>query len=103
MIEGHQGVITSVCWSRNGRCLVTGGMDKTIRLWEFVNGQAIAKFEGHQGKVSGVAFPGPGRTVASASRDTTILVWDATLGSSLQSERLEVAMMNRLWDEFGFR
>ncbi len=96
---GHQGVVTSIGWSANGRCLVTGGVDRTVRLWEFVNGQMIAKWDGHQGEVSAAAFHPLGRRVTSASCDTTLLVWDTTLGTSLDPKGLDPANLDQLWDD----
>jgi WD40 repeat protein len=102
-LEGHQGVVYGICWSTNGRCLVSAGFDKTVRLWEFVNGQQIAKWTGHDGEVSAVAFHPLGRKVVSASRDTTLLIWDATTmgldGKLPNIQGLNVQEMDQFWKE----
>jgi len=97
LLEGHQGVVNDIAWSANGRCLVSAGMDKTVRLWEFVNGQPIARWEGHQGQVSAVAFHPLGRKVVSASRDTTLLVWDVTLATPQEPRNLDADTLDQLW------
>jgi WD40 repeat protein len=102
-LEGHQGVVYGITWSPNGRCLASAGFDKTVRLWEFVNGQPIAVWTGHQGEVSGVAFHPSGRKVVSASRDTTVMVWDATVlgldGKLPDVKGLDVPTMDQLWKD----
>ena len=92
-------MVTSIGWSRNGRCLVSGGVDKTVRLWEFVNGQTIARWEGHLGEVSGVAFHAWAGTSCRPAAIPTLLVWDVTLGTSLEQRRLEAATLDQLWDD----
>jgi hypothetical protein len=92
-------VVNSLAWSANGRCLVSGGMDGTVRLWEFVNGQQIAGWKGHQGEVAAVAFHPGRRQVVSAGHDTTLLVWDTTLGTALAARGLEAAALDGLWED----
>jgi WD40 repeat protein len=102
-LDGHQGVVNAVAWSINGRCLVTAGFDKTVRVWEFNNGQPIFTWTGHDGEASAVAFHPLGRMVVSGSRDTTLLVWDATglglAGKVAETKQLDVPAFDALWKE----
>lgn len=102
-LEGHQGVVYSLAWSINGRCLASAGFDRTVRVWEFVNGQQIASWVGHQGEVSAIAFHPHGRKVVSASHDTTLLVWDATMmgdgGNLPKVNNLEPLALDQMWKE----
>ncbi len=41
---GHAGFVLAVDFSRDGRFVVTGGMDGTVRLWEAGTGREIRKF-----------------------------------------------------------
>ena len=102
-LDGHRGVINSLAWSINGRCLVSAGFDKTVRVWEFSNGQPISIWPGHTGEVTSVAFHPSGRLIVSGSRDTTLLVWDA-VGSGLAgklnaSAPKDITALNALWNE----
>jgi WD40 repeat protein len=94
LLEGHIGVVNALAWSANGRCLASAGFDKTVRTWEFVNGQPIALWPGHLGEATAVAFHPSGRTVISGGRDTSLLVWDATGG--LRGKLPEVKELNEV-------
>ena len=102
-LDGHRGVVNSVAWSVNGRCLVSAGFDKTVRVWEFGNGQPISNWPGHAGEVTAVAFHPAGRLVVSGSRDTSLLVWDAIglgLGGKLsEPPPMDITALNTLWSD----
>ena len=36
-LDGHRNIITQVEFNKEGEFLVTGGYDKTVRVWEVVN------------------------------------------------------------------
>ncbi|WP_017719281.1 AAA-like domain-containing protein [Kamptonema formosum] len=74
-LTGHQGVVTSVCISPDGRTLATGSNDRTARLWD-LSGNQIAEFTGHQGRVWSVCISPDGRTLATGSNDRTARLWD---------------------------
>jgi hypothetical protein len=65
-----------VAFAPDGRTLVSGHRDWTVRLWEVATGQERRRFLGHRGEVAHLAFAPDGRTFASAAMDQTVLVWD---------------------------
>jgi WD40 repeat protein len=74
--SGHTGSVACLAVVPDGSLLVTGGEDKTVRIWEVTSGKQLRAFQGHLGKVSAVAARGDGKQVASASEDGAIRVWD---------------------------
>jgi len=81
IIYGHTQGISSVAFSPDGRHIVSGSWDMTIRVWDAETGEVIAgPFEGHDDGVSSVAFSPDGRHIVSGSNDKTIRVWDAETG-----------------------
>jgi WD40 repeat protein len=79
----HRGEITSLAFSGNGRIVVTGGRDRTARVWRTASGRRPRDLEGHRGQVLGVAIAPDGSTVATASSDGTARVWDTVSGVHL--------------------
>ena len=76
--EGHTGLITSTAFSPDGRLVVSGSRDRTVRLWSVPQGQALATFSGHTEPVTGVAFHPTGRWIASSSADGAVRAWDVS-------------------------
>jgi RNA polymerase sigma factor (sigma-70 family) len=93
------GPITSrLSFSRDGRTIVTGHGDNTVRLWETVTGAERACFIGHHGAVGIATLSRDDRTLASGSADTTILVWDAT-GGARSDAALSAQQLQELWTD----
>jgi len=71
----HQGGVQTVDWSPDGRRLVTGSMDGTLKLWDAASGRPILTLR-HDGRVAGVAFtPDGSRIVSSGDGATAIRIW----------------------------
>jgi WD40 repeat protein len=76
-LAGPPQQVRTIAFAPDGKSLVSGGDDATVRLWELATGEERHVFRGHQAGVTAVAFSPDGDTIASASRDTTLLLWDA--------------------------
>jgi WD40 repeat protein/uncharacterized caspase-like protein len=74
------GLVSSVAISSDGRFIVSGAYDKTVRLWDTTNGKLLRTFTGHTAAVASVAFAPDGRTIASGGSDNLIKLWDVASG-----------------------
>ena len=67
-----------------GKRIVSGGGDKTVRVWDADTGQPIGPpLTGHTDSVSSVAFSPDGNRIVSGSDDNTVRVWDAATGQPI--------------------
>ncbi len=55
-LKGHYSYVTSVAFSPDGKQVVSGSYDTTVRLWDAVTGAALQTFKGHSSYVRSVAF-----------------------------------------------
>lgn len=54
--RSYYGGLTCVCWSPDGKYVVTGGEDDLITVWSFLERRVVARGLGHKSWVSVVAF-----------------------------------------------
>ena len=83
----HNGAITSLSFSRDGRTLAAGSDDKTIKLWRVRDAKVLWTSKGHAAAVNAVAFNpnGQSTSIASGSSDQTIKLWSARDGKILRT------------------
>jgi WD40 repeat protein len=73
---GHTSYVNSVAFSPDGRQILSGSGDNSIKLWDVAAGWEIKTFSGHTGFVYSVAFSPDGRQILSGSWDGTFRKWD---------------------------
>jgi len=69
-----------MAFSPNGKLVVSGSHDHTVRVWDAATGSSLYTLEGHSDWVNAVAFSADGKLVASGSDDSTVRLWDTARG-----------------------
>jgi WD40 repeat protein len=89
--RGHEGYIQSLVVSPDGKIAVTGGVDRTIRIWEIPTARELARWEAHDSAVTALAFSPDGATLVSGSVQGAIKLWN------LPAIRRQLAGMGLDW------
>jgi WD40 repeat protein len=84
-LKGHASHVQALAASPDGRHLISGSADSTIKVWDLRSKKLIRTIHGHGSPVLAVAFTSDGRHLISASADATIGVWDWESGEIVRS------------------
>jgi WD40 repeat protein len=74
-----------VAYSPDGRYLVSGSLNTSVRVWDVSTEEAVNMPEGHTAQVRTVAYSPDGKHIVSGSDDKTLRVWELPTG---QMERV---------------
>lgn len=81
--ESYFGGFQCVCWSPDGKFVLTGGEDDLVTVWAPREGRIVARCQGHTSFVTGLAWDpwrwsGDDRTYrfASVGEDCKMILWD---------------------------
>ena len=83
-LEGHT-FTTAYClaWTADGKTLISGSEDNSIRTWNTTTWQHINVLTGHTDFVYDIALSPNGRILASASWDDTAQLWNLENGQPI--------------------
>ena len=80
---GHLRRVTAVAFHPDGKSVISGSLDGTIKQWDSTTGAEIRSIAAHEKVIHDVCFNKDGSKIASASADKKIKVWDVESGNEI--------------------
>ncbi len=93
-LHGHEEAVSGVAFSPDGRRIVSGSGDKTLKVWDAETGTETLTLRGHERRVRDVAFSPDGGRIVSADLHGHELVWDVETGQPAQEARRPATIPN---------
>ena len=109
-LQGNTGIVFSIAFSPDGKWVVSGNSDQTVRMWNTETGELVHTLRGHSFQVYRVVFRPDGKTIISVSpalldnkpwlSQMEMIVRDASTGRQL--DRTIAAYADLLWGGVAF-
>jgi WD40 repeat protein len=95
IFRGHQGAVTAAQFTPDGQLIVSGSLDRTLKLWDVLTGQCDQTLVGHSdliftllaASVQLADEPSARLTAFSGSLDESIKLWDLQANKCWQTLR----------------
>ncbi|MDR2115466.1 MAG: protein kinase [Planctomycetaceae bacterium] len=76
---GHEDTVTALTFSSDGRFALSGGSDRTMRLWELPSGRCLRTFVSLGGAVDAVHFGSNNQFALSLIAGGSLRLWDISI------------------------
>ncbi|CAN6600348.1 hypothetical protein TRVA0_001S08724 [Trichomonascus vanleenenianus] len=94
LIDAHSGAIHVVKFNTNGNYVLSGGQDRTVKLWNPRTKKLISSYHLHNREVLDLSISYDGEKFASVGGDTTAFLWDVSSGKTVARFSGHLARIN---------
>ena len=84
-LRGHLSGILCVAISSNGQRIVSGSLDRTVKVWDGATTECLHTLEGHPSAVWAIAISGQGTRIVSGDDYGIVCLWDANEGTCMRT------------------
>ncbi|KAH8797291.1 WD40-repeat-containing domain protein [Flagelloscypha sp. PMI_526] len=77
--------VRTIALSPDGKHIVSGSDDTTVRIWDAESGKRLHTLVGHTQSVNSIVFSPDGKRIVSGSEDRTVRIWNAESGKQLRT------------------
>lgn len=81
-------MITCIQFSVDGKHIVTGSRDMTLKLWSLTRGELVRTMKGHNGELLSVKISPTKRLIVSSSKEKDLMVWGFEKGNEISRSKL---------------
>ncbi|AFY39929.1 WD-40 repeat-containing protein [[Leptolyngbya] sp. PCC 7376] len=81
--DGNHAPAWSLDFNRSGTRLISGGVDRNLRIWDLENYQLLQRLSGHNDWIWSVTYSPDNQIIASGDESGLIILWD---GNSFQQK-----------------
>ncbi len=85
LLLSHAQWDNAVAITNDGRCVLSGSHERTLKLWDLRTGELVRSFAGHTDFVHAVALAPDDRHALSGSSDQTVRLWELATGRLLHA------------------
>ncbi|MBO1054810.1 MAG: hypothetical protein HEQ25_23335, partial [Dolichospermum sp. DET73] len=82
-LSGHSESVQAVAVTADGKRVISGSSDNTVKVWNLETGEEQLTLSGHSNSVQAVAVTADGKRVISGSWDNTVKVWNLETGEEI--------------------
>ncbi|CED84580.1 Conserved WD40 repeat-containing protein [Phaffia rhodozyma] len=93
-LSSHIGSVNIVRYNAGAKYCLSGGTDRTIRLWNPTSGKEIKCYKEHAYEVLGICVTPDNSKFASCGGDKSVLFWDVTTGSVIRKFQRHTSKVN---------
>lgn len=88
--SGHISNVYCINFSPNSRFVVTGGMDKTVRIWDRSLAQEFRVLYGHTHSIWKAVYTSDNKHIISVDEQGTLIVWSHATGEIVNRIKLDM-------------
>lgn len=93
-IQCCQGAVRAVRYNTDGEYCLTGGADKTVKLWNPMKKLLLKSYVGHGFEVADVRASFDNSQLCSGGLDKIVILWDVATGASARRFRFHAGRIN---------
>jgi DNA-binding beta-propeller fold protein YncE len=83
VLGGHEDVVNSIAFDRDGKRLLSASYDRTARIWDVSSGKSLRTLTMHSDFVLAAAFSPDGKHVYTGSKDHSVRMTEAESGKGV--------------------
>jgi WD40 repeat protein len=84
-LTGHTKAVTTLMVTPDGRTVISGSVDKMVKVWDLSTGKCIRTYVGHNNAITALAVTPDGQKLLSTGSDHILKVWDLDRGDCLHT------------------
>ncbi|MGB8321751.1 MAG: GAF domain-containing protein [Candidatus Acidiferrum sp.] len=84
-LQGHSGWVTGLAFTPDGRRLVSGSWDQTVKMWDVSTGLPVGVVSNNIHYVQALASSRDGRWIAAENSADSVTIWDTATGQPVHT------------------